>query len=189
MNCRLLTVSVKVCAFSFVRSTLQVIMVISIIINLLLCSVEKCNTKWVLNGFANVPLQISVQVQLDTSMWQYVCKTYKLQSKTAHQKQCRVFSCFKTLQGVDRARAIDKVSRVAFPAMFIVFNVIYWTYIFYWAPDFMDGLQLWTTTCIKRAVKEILIVTSLCVNTEDIVFWTIYCSLKCGVCSIAIHDF
>jgi len=63
------------------------------------------------------------------------------QSETVDQKQHWIFPCFKSLQGVDRARAIDKISRVVFPTMFVVFNIIYWTYIFYWAPGFMEGLH------------------------------------------------
>ncbi|XP_052278211.1 glycine receptor subunit alpha-1-like [Dreissena polymorpha] len=47
--------------------------------------------------------------------------------------------CFKHLARLERARAIDKASRVIFPAAFIVFNVIYWTYVFYWTPGFMEG--------------------------------------------------
>ncbi|XP_060572140.1 glycine receptor subunit alpha-2-like isoform X2 [Ruditapes philippinarum] len=38
--------------------------------------------------------------------------------------------CFKTLKGLERGRAIDKVSRVVFPCTFLIFNIFYWIYYF-----------------------------------------------------------
>ncbi|XP_053399520.1 glycine receptor subunit alpha-2-like isoform X2 [Mercenaria mercenaria] len=43
--------------------------------------------------------------------------------------------CFKHLKGLERARAIDKISRVVFPVTFIIFNIIYWIYYFSWIPE------------------------------------------------------
>ncbi|XP_045205196.2 glycine receptor subunit alpha-2-like [Mercenaria mercenaria] len=54
-------------------------------------------------------------------------------SITSKGKRC---SCFQRLSGVGRARLVDKVSRVLFPAVFTVFNIIYWIYYFTWNPEF-----------------------------------------------------
>ncbi|XP_052793064.1 glycine receptor subunit alpha-2-like isoform X2 [Mya arenaria] len=48
--------------------------------------------------------------------------------------------CLKSLAGIERARAVDKISRVLFPLLFIIFNICYWTYVFLWSPAFMEGL-------------------------------------------------
>lgn len=48
------------------------------------------------------------------------------------------FLCFDRLSGIGRARLVDKISRVVFPAVFIVFNIIYWVYYLTWNPDFEE---------------------------------------------------
>ncbi|KAJ8298286.1 hypothetical protein KUTeg_024817 [Tegillarca granosa] len=40
----------------------------------------------------------------------------------------------KELAREDRARIVDKASRVIFPLAFIIFNAVYWTYYFLWEP-------------------------------------------------------
>ncbi|KAL4229819.1 Glycine receptor subunit alpha-3 [Mactra antiquata] len=49
--------------------------------------------------------------------------------------------CFKHLQGLERARAIDKVSRVVFPLTFAIFNLVYWIYYITWEPDFKGDIS------------------------------------------------
>nr|KAG5689970.1 hypothetical protein BaRGS_033651 [Batillaria attramentaria] len=45
----------------------------------------------------------------------------------------RLFS--KTTVSRQRARRLDKISRLAFPAVFGVFNLIYWTFYMLWPED------------------------------------------------------
>ena len=39
------------------------------------------------------------------------------------------------MSGLDQARAVDKVSRVMFPFVFILFNIFYWIFYFILAPE------------------------------------------------------
>ncbi|WAQ99205.1 GLRA1-like protein [Mya arenaria] len=43
-------------------------------------------------------------------------------------------------EGIDRAHATDRMSRVVFPLVFIIFNISYWIFLFLWSPGFMEGL-------------------------------------------------
>ncbi|KAH3697615.1 hypothetical protein DPMN_085120 [Dreissena polymorpha] len=43
---------------------------------------------------------------------------------------------FKTSRS--KARTIDRVSRVAVPGAFLVFNIVYWCVYIYWSPDPSD---------------------------------------------------
>ncbi|GFS04968.1 glycine receptor subunit alpha-3 [Elysia marginata] len=48
-------------------------------------------------------------------------------------KKKRLFS--KTTIGRDKARRLDKLSRYIFPAIFICFNIFYWTFYMLWEPE------------------------------------------------------
>lgn len=43
--------------------------------------------------------------------------------------------CFTKLEDKERARMLDKISRAIFPAVFLVFNIIYWLVYVFWEPS------------------------------------------------------
>ncbi|XP_048773971.1 glycine receptor subunit alpha-2-like isoform X2 [Ostrea edulis] len=51
------------------------------------------------------------------------------------EKESGKLWCFRNLEDRERARLVDKISRVVFPAVFIVFNIIYWLVYVFWEPD------------------------------------------------------
>jgi hypothetical protein len=51
------------------------------------------------------------------------------------EKENGKWLCFKNLEDRERARMVDKISRVIFPAVFIVFNIVYWLVYVFWEPD------------------------------------------------------
>ena len=51
------------------------------------------------------------------------------------QSKWNIFPCCRKMNGLDRARVLDKVSRIMFPLAFIMFNMFYWIFYFLWTPD------------------------------------------------------
>ncbi|XP_071125339.1 glycine receptor subunit alpha-2-like [Mytilus edulis] len=45
----------------------------------------------------------------------------------------------KSVTDREKARVVDKVSRVAFPLVFVTFNIIYWTVYIFWEPVLREG--------------------------------------------------
>lgn len=46
--------------------------------------------------------------------------------------------CFARLSNLGRARLVDKISRVIFPVVFLIFNLAYWLFYFLWDPQFEE---------------------------------------------------
>ncbi|XP_052282816.1 glycine receptor subunit alpha-3-like [Dreissena polymorpha] len=56
-----------------------------------------------------------------------------LQQRRTFKDQLRMFKTNRAL-----ARTIDRVSRIAFPGAFVVFNLVYWCVYVFWSPDPSD---------------------------------------------------
>ncbi|XP_022320293.2 glycine receptor subunit alpha-2-like isoform X1 [Crassostrea virginica] len=51
------------------------------------------------------------------------------------EKEKGKLCCFKNLEDRERARLVDKISRLLFPAIFVIFNIVYWLVYVFWEPS------------------------------------------------------
>ncbi|XP_062621375.1 glycine receptor subunit alpha-2-like isoform X1 [Saccostrea cucullata] len=85
--------------------------------------------------FAYVNVLARVEQRRGKSVTSNMNEAKEFEEEEKEKKRCW---CFRNLEDRERARLVDKISRVVFPTVFILFNIIYWILYVFWEPATVD---------------------------------------------------